>query len=624
MNRIVVCLLIALSCFSCRREADYLEQALRLAGDNRPELEKVLAHYRQNPGDSLKYRAAVFLIENMPWHFSYGGKYMDEYVRRIDSCFSDLPIELRMMFYTLPGQYPSLSGRLEIKRDVQNITADYLIHNIDLSFKIWQESYWLRDLYFENFCDYLLPYRLGREPLVFWKDSLPDRFKTKIRDATENLLKTSSDAYSLYTFIDVHLMKDADYFDKQFTIPDANIGKHITDCIGSTTAYTYLWRMCGIPAAVDMLPRHGNANARHCIFSIIDERLRGGVPQEHHNSVAKVYRNTYSANRSQILRPTKDFVPPVARNPFYRDVTASYVRTADVSVNIKTGKHKPEYLYLGVFSMGWDAIAHASVKHGKATFKDMGVGVVYIPFYYIGNRQFFVSNPFYLDTRGERRYFHADINDAQTITIERKYPVADYKIWWCQSFINGKFEASDDEKFTHPKHIFTIKENSYCRKITVPVDSTIQSRYYRFVCGTRACHLAEIHFYDTAGAEVKGKWIGDTTTMGNPWLPNICDEDRLSYSSIESWVGIDFGRKVTLSKIEYMPRNDANGIYPGMNYELLYFDRDKWASMGVQTATGYSITYEKVPRGALLWLRNLTEGKEERIFVYQDGKQRWM
>ena len=40
-----------------------LQYALELSGDNRPELEKVLAHYRD---DSLKYVAACFLIENMP------------------------------------------------------------------------------------------------------------------------------------------------------------------------------------------------------------------------------------------------------------------------------------------------------------------------------------------------------------------------------------------------------------------------------------------------------------------------------------------------------------------------------------------------------------------------------
>ena len=47
-----------------------LETALQQAGENRAELEKVLFRYQTDPADSLKYKAACFLIENMP-HYNY-------------------------------------------------------------------------------------------------------------------------------------------------------------------------------------------------------------------------------------------------------------------------------------------------------------------------------------------------------------------------------------------------------------------------------------------------------------------------------------------------------------------------------------------------------------------------
>ena len=53
--------------FSCCQKNDRLQTALNHAGDNRMELEKVLRHYEE---DTLKLRAAKFLIENMPYHFS--------------------------------------------------------------------------------------------------------------------------------------------------------------------------------------------------------------------------------------------------------------------------------------------------------------------------------------------------------------------------------------------------------------------------------------------------------------------------------------------------------------------------------------------------------------------------
>ena len=48
---------------SQNRSGGELEQALKLSGENRNALEAVLDHYKH---DSLKYRAACFLIKNMP------------------------------------------------------------------------------------------------------------------------------------------------------------------------------------------------------------------------------------------------------------------------------------------------------------------------------------------------------------------------------------------------------------------------------------------------------------------------------------------------------------------------------------------------------------------------------
>ena len=57
---------------------DPLEQALRLSGDNRPELERVLSHYRLS-GDGEALRAAEFLIAGMPGHRSLSGSGMSDY-----------------------------------------------------------------------------------------------------------------------------------------------------------------------------------------------------------------------------------------------------------------------------------------------------------------------------------------------------------------------------------------------------------------------------------------------------------------------------------------------------------------------------------------------------------------
>ena len=59
---------------ACERKPDRLQYALVFAGENRIELEKVLEHYKS---DSLKYRAACFLIKNMPRWYAYDGWQLD-------------------------------------------------------------------------------------------------------------------------------------------------------------------------------------------------------------------------------------------------------------------------------------------------------------------------------------------------------------------------------------------------------------------------------------------------------------------------------------------------------------------------------------------------------------------
>ena len=64
MRKQFLFLLILVYLFSgCRKNPVLLEEVLAYSGANRPELEKVIAHYARNPEDSLKLRAAVFLIE---------------------------------------------------------------------------------------------------------------------------------------------------------------------------------------------------------------------------------------------------------------------------------------------------------------------------------------------------------------------------------------------------------------------------------------------------------------------------------------------------------------------------------------------------------------------------------
>lgn len=62
-------LLLCLPVLSCTAH-EQLNKVLSFSGNNKLELLKVLEHYSKDSSDSLKYKAALYLIANMSYHYS--------------------------------------------------------------------------------------------------------------------------------------------------------------------------------------------------------------------------------------------------------------------------------------------------------------------------------------------------------------------------------------------------------------------------------------------------------------------------------------------------------------------------------------------------------------------------
>ena len=89
----------------------------------------------------------------------------------------------------------------------------------------------------------------------------------------------------------------------------------------------------------------------------------------------------------------------------------------------------------------------------------------------------------------------------------------------------------------------------------------------------------------------------------------------------DGWVGLDLGGKKSVGSVSYTPRHRDNFVRPGDTYELFVCDGGEWKSAGVQVSQSDSLLYRDVPLDALMLLKNLTRGVDERVFEYKDGKQ---
>ena len=136
--KLLYCIYIFCVLFSCKPENKALEVALRFAGDNRAELEKVLQHYSKNPADSLKLRAAIFLIENMPGHYTLEGDVINRYREKIYEDTTSSYFNKKILEISLCSMewIRDVSCKVE---DLKTVKADFLIRHIDRSFECMSE-----------------------------------------------------------------------------------------------------------------------------------------------------------------------------------------------------------------------------------------------------------------------------------------------------------------------------------------------------------------------------------------------------------------------------------------------------------------------------------------------------
>ena len=168
-------------CCACRYGDTAVEEALMLAGKNRGELEAVLEYYRE---DSLKTKAAEFLIGNMPGHYSFAdtvsvNRYYDAVDAVLDSLSGRPMEEVKGTLERLPFRMDGIDyGKVE---DVETVTADYLIRHIDTAFVRWKHGAWARHLDFDEFCEYLLPYKMEEfQYLDGWRDYLWEDYRGEL------------------------------------------------------------------------------------------------------------------------------------------------------------------------------------------------------------------------------------------------------------------------------------------------------------------------------------------------------------------------------------------------------------------------------------------------------------
>src|SRR5690606_5057523 len=135
--------LLLLLLFACNPWSSETEKALKLAGDNRNELEHVLRHYREVKPDPMKFRAAEYLISNMTYRHSIFGPGIDSLNKGHEDVCGVYTYDRNAVYSSDCGRR-KLNGERDAEYDQVRVHAAQLIDQIDAAFETYDRFDWAR------------------------------------------------------------------------------------------------------------------------------------------------------------------------------------------------------------------------------------------------------------------------------------------------------------------------------------------------------------------------------------------------------------------------------------------------------------------------------------------------
>ena len=615
---------------SCTVYSDEIEDVLRQAGKNRKELEKVLKHYAKNPADSLNLRAAEFLILNMPGKYSQysEGQWNDAatvYYRWENLLNRPLALD----------EY-DLSDPVR-KDDLKYITADFLINNIELAFKVWREMPWGKDIPFDVFCEEILPYRVGNEPLENWR---------------KKVLASFADFYLLFknnesgiTAVEACCMVNDKLprFVLHEHFPPMNYSQLMATSRGSNNhkaaLAVFVMRGLGIPVTVEITPLWPLFPSAGIVWNSVRDSFSVHIsflgtesnPGMFHGALlfnkSKVYRHIY-ADQQHIANDTSH-IPPLLRHiNNLMDVTPEYSSCSNISLSVLNDhKNQTGYAFLSTpDKMEWKAVAWGTYEADSIHFLSVGNHVIYLPVYYYNDIQTPVSYPFYLEGDGTCRIFRPDTIQTESLTL-----FSQPSFFWSANMKGGKFEGANQPDFSDAQTLYCIKTDPGPYFHTVSIQNHVRTyRYVRYITPEGdICVVSIIEFYDENNQKLHGSILGESSSG---WFNSNTKSDKAFDDDVQTctgarpgnaWTGLDLGNPKRIKKIRYLPFTDGSGIYEGHVYELFYWNEKGWNSVAKKMADSHLLHF-KAPGNALFILKNCTIDKViSTPFFMDNGVQRW-
>jgi hypothetical protein len=600
--------------------------------------DSILSYYSS---DKEKQVAAIFLLDNMP---NYGCRISDNQERYLSyyEALSSCKGNANALIDSLKNKYWSISSDdFYYVSDDNYISAKTLINDIDCTFKIKNSYGWNLKISKDDFFEYVLPYRVGDEYYKAWRkeaigmiepllDSLNSHNVTELTDVANSIIKT----WNTPPF------KWSGSLPSGPSIGFSNIKLKAGTCREYAEGLTFLLRAAGIPSGIDYTIVRGDNNARHYWPFVIGKNEQTFVSSTEQPILtmskffpicaSKIYRKAFSENPewNNILKNyRRSEIHPNFRRINMRDVTNLYKQTFNISLKLKHFVKNGDLVYLcNANHMEWEPVAFSQASKQFVKFENVAAGTVLIVCTWNGKSLQPVSEPFYL---AENKQIHFYSSNSEYITAELycKFPLSEKNGDLVCRMKGGVIEGCNSPSFKDATVLYRIDEAPIRKLTEVNINNPESFRFIRYRgADSTFCNIAELMLFsnDSVNLATHAKIFGTPRINlgdGKHDYVNVFDGDidtSFDYDKPSGgWAAVDLHEPKRIARIIFAPRNRDNYIRKGDIYELFYWSTtvDKWISVGAQKATSDFVRY-KFPKNALLFLKNHTRGKDERIFEF--------
>ncbi len=437
-----------------------IRRVINLSGIHKVAFLNTMVSY-EAPGDSLKLKALYYLIANMGSHYEITYKITDSTGKVYSFPINDYP-----NYHTLKKHLRLLKekrGHLKVEHDtilldIKSVSSQLLTSNIDTAIDSWENSIYNQNIYsFNNFCQYILPYRVANEKAEPFRKFLRTRYGVKIFSILHH---SHVNLVSLISRIHQLVVNDISYdkrYELHYNFPtlDEITTAHRGNFRDLTIYEVKAFRSFGIASTMDYSPYFADTSGGYFWPVVLVSPQQfipvfyPGISSDNLTApgkLSKVYRRKYTDDSSSLFRIKKmsEHTPAFLGQFNYDDVTDEYVPTANITVALTD---TARYAYLAVFNNGsWQPVQWSQSKKQRQThFSKMGVNILYLPMIIRKEKTLPAGLPFLLQKDGKVKVLTGQTTiPKKSLTLTRSTPhhlLQPHQIYFLYQWENNQWKT---------------------------------------------------------------------------------------------------------------------------------------------------------------------------------------